>query len=81
MPIWLRNFTLKKISDHYEKEHAAATGKAKNEQSWTDQSTKNQAKNSNPESNQVQIPDFLQNKKSQETTKYTPKSNKRTSYK
>jgi hypothetical protein len=81
MPIWLRNFTLRKISAHYEKEHAATTGKSKNEKSWVDPSVKNQAKNSNPESNQVQIPDFLQNKKSQETTKFPPNSNKRTSYK
>ena len=81
MPIWLRNFTLKKISDHYEKEHAAATGKTKNEKSWVDQSTKNKVRQSNTESNQVQIPDFLQNKKAQETTKFTPKNNRRTSYK
>jgi hypothetical protein len=81
MPIWLRNFTIRRISAHYEREHAAATGKSKNEQSWVDPSTKNKVKQSNPESNQVQIPDFLQNKKSQETTKYTPKNNKRTSYK
>lgn len=81
MPIWLRNFTIRRISAHYEREHAAATGKSKNEQSWVDPSTKNKIKQSNPEPNQVQIPDFLQNKKSQETTKYTPKNNKRTSYK
>lgn len=81
MPIWLRNFTIRRISAHYDREHAAATGKTKNEQSWVDKSTKNKVKQSNTESNQVQIPDFLQNKKSQETTKFTPKNNKRTSYK
>ena len=42
---------------------------------------KNKAKQSNPESNKVQIPDFLQNKKAQETTKPPSNSNKRTSYK
>lgn len=81
MPIWLRNFTIRRISAHYDREHAAATGKTKNEQSWVDKSTKNKVKQSNTESNQVQIPDFLQNKKAQETTKFTPKNNKRTSYK
>ena len=81
MPIWLRNFTLHRISSHYEREHSVATGKSKNEKSWVDPSVKNQAKNSNPEPNQIQIPSFLQNKKSQETTKSTPNSNKRTSYK
>ncbi len=81
MPIWLRNFTLRRISSHYEKEHAAATGKSKNEQSWVDQSTKNKVKQSNPEPNKVQIPDFLQNEKSQETKSSPTKSNKRTSYK
>jgi hypothetical protein len=81
MPIWLRNFTLRRISNHYEKEHAAATGKTAKEQSWVDPSMKNKAKQSNPESNQVQIPDFLQNKKAQETTKPPSNSNKRTSYK
>lgn len=81
MPIWLRNFTLRRISAHYEREHAAATGKSKNEQSWVDPSTKNKVKQSTSESNQIQIPKFLQNKKSQETTTPPTKSNRRTSYK
>ena len=79
MPIWLRNFTLRQISDHYEREHAAISGKGSKEQSWVDNSTKNKARQSDPESAKVKVPGFLNKNTSSKTTKSSPK--RKTSYK
>ena len=79
MPIWLRNFTLKQITEHYEREHAAVTGKGKKEQSWVDKSTKDKVRQSDPETNKVKIPGFLQNKSKGDTPNTPPK--RKTSYK
>ena len=63
MPIWLRNFTYRKIEEHYNDLNSQSN---KAEKSWVDPSNKSKAKKESP---QINPPSFLKAAKSQTSYK------------